>query len=936
MVSFFIATSIFAQTADFTFQSSNGSFCSPSTITFNQTCTGNPVSFIWDFGNGNSGSNSTENNVYATGGTYTVKLTAIFENTVVEIAKTILINPSVNVSITADRNYICQPGIVNLTATSTENIVSYEWSYGDSRTIEILKTNTTSHFFQNYGSEKLSLRATATTGCIGDAAASISIQKLIMSAVLSKFSGCIPASVNFRALVTAPKNSVVSSYSWDYGDGSPTFTSVSNTAINNYTSVGQYFPKLTVTTNEGCTNTINVKTLAFGTPPANHVVSTVKNNWCGSETVILKTTALNANRYLWTFGDGSSASTTDTIMKHKYTSTGKKNITVRAFYNECPAAPINISIDIIGVVAQYNYVNSCIKRNEFSFSDVSSGQETGRLWTYGDSTLAIDSTSNTIHSFPNSGKFITELLVTDSMTGCRDSISKILYTATPDLFNADTAICKNSITSFSILNNTTNPAAKYTWNVVGFVNAQTNAPSLTINANKLGNFQNFVAINYGAGSCIDTIRLNRNIVVKGPNLDFTMPTSLCINTALEIKNNSQPFVTAEAIITSYWNYGNSSLKDSIYQPMPIKYNYARAYSVKLVAIDVNGCQDSLINNVTVHPLPILYTIPARDTICYNTSVNLISFHNEDLVWSPGSTLSCTTCDSAVAKPLVSTEYICTSTNIFGCSTQDTSYITVSVPFTTTINTSNIFLCLQDTTQVYVEPKGKIITWSPATGLSKANSYNPFISPSQNTVYTISLSDSAGCLTNSSSATLAINIKSLPTVNAGPNKVYAKGQAYSFTPVYSSNVQTYLWTPSVLLNCADCAFPNGINTNTQQYVVKVTSDSGCVAKDSVLISIECKYANILLPSAFTPNNDNLNDYFYPITSGIKMISKFIIYNRAGKVVFEAGNFNPNNKNAGWNGTYKGANLSAENYVYTLEAICDLGEILYKRGSVMIIR
>ena len=128
---------VYAQTADFTFSSNNGLFCSPSTITFTQTCTGNPVSFVWDFGNGNFGSNPIENNIYTAGGSYTVKLTAIYENTVVEVSKTILINSAVNVTILADRDYICQPGTITFTASSSENIVDYEWTYGESGIIEL-------------------------------------------------------------------------------------------------------------------------------------------------------------------------------------------------------------------------------------------------------------------------------------------------------------------------------------------------------------------------------------------------------------------------------------------------------------------------------------------------------------------------------------------------------------------------------------------------------------------------------------------------------------------------------------------------------------------------------------------------------------------------------------------------------------------------------
>ena len=926
-----------SQTVDFTYQSNNGSFCNPSTITFNQICTGNPTSFIWDFGNGNYGSNSTESSVYTAGGNYTVTLTAIYSNTVITISKTIVINPTVTVAITADRDYICQPGIVNFVATSNSNITNYEWSFGDLGSIDSNKTSNISHLFDAYGVQNVNVIGTSTTGCTATVKTSFAVKKLTMSASASRPSGCIPAVITFRANVTAPKRSTILNYLWDFNDGSSIVTTTTNTIVKTYFYEGLYAPKVTANSSEGCTNTIVIANLAYGSPPLKHKVSAVKSTICGSEIAYFTTSAVNANRYFWDFGDGITQSSKDTFISHKYTTIGKKTVAVRAYYNECSTpASVSTSINVVGVIAKYTSNNNCINKNVYAFNDISSGSVTGRLWTYGDATIPVDTAISSSHPYPTSGQFVSKMYVADSVTGCSDTITKIIYTATPNLINTDSAICKNSLTTFSILNNYTNPAAQYIWNVVGFVNGPGAVPTITINANKLGNFYNFVAINNGPGTCYDTIRLNHQILVKGPNLDFKMPAAICINSTLSITNNSQPFVAGESIVTSYWNYGNSGLKDTIYQPLPVQYNYPSVYSVKLVAIDINGCQDSLIKNVTVNPMPFLHVIPSRDTICYNNTVDLIAFHNESIVWSPAASLSCTTCDTATAKPLVSTQYICISTNRFGCAVQDTSNITVSIPFTATVNANNIFICQQESTQVDINPKGKIVSWSPATGLSNSNIYNPIISPLQNTIYNITLSDSTGCLTNSSNVNLSVKVKSLPIVNAGPDKVYSKGESYSFTPTYSNNVNTYLWTPSLLLSCSDCAIPTGINTVTQQYVVKVTSDSGCVASDSVIISIECKYANLILPTAFTPNNDNLNDYFYPITAGIKTISKFIIYNRGGKVVFEASNFSPNDKTLGWNGKYKGANQSVETYVYTLEAICDLGEKLYKRGSVTLIR
>ena len=109
---YFVSYSLIAksQSADFTYQSSDGLFCNPSTIQFTQTSTGNPKGFVWSFGNG-GGSNSPNPVItYTNAGSYTVKLIVIYQSTTAVVTKTIVINPAITASIGYDRNYICKPG----------------------------------------------------------------------------------------------------------------------------------------------------------------------------------------------------------------------------------------------------------------------------------------------------------------------------------------------------------------------------------------------------------------------------------------------------------------------------------------------------------------------------------------------------------------------------------------------------------------------------------------------------------------------------------------------------------------------------------------------------------------------------------------------------------------------------------------------------------
>ncbi len=922
--------SVNAQSSSFTFQSAGGTFCNPATINFTQTYTGDPIGFTWTFGNGQGSNNLNPSVIYSTPGTYTVQLVTVYKEQVIESSQTITINQSITGSLSADRNYICTPGNILFTATATGTIGSYEWNFGDGSPNITTTTSTINHSYASFGSFTASVKSTEVSGCFVISTANIVVQKPPISGTASPIKGCIPINVNFSANVIVPSGGNVTSYSYDYGDGSPT----SSVASHTYTTVGSFIPSVTITTNEGCTNTYTYPKIAFGTPPTNHIAYPTKKVYCGSETATFISTAKNANSWLWDYGDGITQTVTDSITTHKYVTLGSKTITVTPFFNGCAGLSKGFTITIIGVIAGYNFANTCSNKNIFSFTNTSQGNLSTILWDFGDGSSAT-SAANPVHTFPITGSFLTTLTVTDNITGCADMLATTIVTAKPTLSNPDIAICRNSNTTFSIQNNYLNNAASYNWSVVGLPPTVFTSNTYSPVASIFGNFtRNEVIIINGTQYCNDTLTLNHPILVRGPKLDFTTSSGVCANTSYTITNLSSSYVPADSIRFSYWNYGITAANDTTFQPSKIKFPSSGTFNIKLFARDNNGCTDSLIKQVDVKPIPFLRIFPRNDTICQGKTASFIAYHSDTLSWSPTSTLSCAACDTVVARPTSTTLYIATVNNIFNCPTSDSTVITVFSPFKATALINPVYLCAKDSVKIAVIPAGKKIFWSPSTNISNTTIYNPVFSPPTNTTYTAILTDSVGCF--SDTATVDIIIKSLPLVNAGPDKVYPYNSIFTISPVYSANVVSYLWIPTSSLNCTTCATTSGIALSSQNYTIKATSDSGCVSKDDINIFVECKYANLLMPSAFTPNRDGLNDVYYPLTRGIKTVIRFAIYNRYGQQVFEGKNFIPNDRTFGWNGKLNGIDQSPGSYVYMLETICDLGEIITKKDSFLLLR
>ena len=144
--------------------------------------------------------------------------------------------------------------------------------------------------------------------------------------------------------------------------------------------------------------------------------------------------------------------------------------------------------------------------------------------------------------------------------------------------------------------------------------------------------------------------------------------------------------------------------------------------------------------------------------------------------------------------------------------------------------------------------------------------------------------------------------------------------------------TYSWTPPKGLNTTTGSTVVASPTDTTTYTVKVTSGK-CTEEFKITINVTgpyCVEPYIFVPTAFTPNNDGVNDVLYVRGRGIQTMT-FIIYNRWGQKMFET-----SNPKEGWDGTFRGKKLPADVYGFYLLANCIDGTVYRKQGNVTLIR
>lgn len=146
--------------------------------------------------------------------------------------------------------------------------------------------------------------------------------------------------------------------------------------------------------------------------------------------------------------------------------------------------------------------------------------------------------------------------------------------------------------------------------------------------------------------------------------------------------------------------------------------------------------------------------------------------------------------------------------------------------------------------------------------------------------------------------------------------------------------SYLWTPSTGLSNPTIANPIGIydgSFDNIRYRVDVFNAAGCSDSAFVNVKIFKTAPSIFVPTAFTPNNDGLNDVIRPIAVGMKEIKYFRIYNRWGQMVFHT-----TTNGQGWDGRINGSPQATNVFVWMVSATDYLGNPYFQKGTVTLIR
>ena len=151
------------------------------------------------------------------------------------------------------------------------------------------------------------------------------------------------------------------------------------------------------------------------------------------------------------------------------------------------------------------------------------------------------------------------------------------------------------------------------------------------------------------------------------------------------------------------------------------------------------------------------------------------------------------------------------------------------------------------------------------------------------------------------------------------------------------IDTWLWTygavgSNTVKDPPPFLFPTTgreINYTVKLAVTNLALGCSDVATKTVTVFDHC---NIDIPTAFTPNNDGLNDKFGPHNALKAENYEFKVYNRWGQLVFHSKNWKDR-----WDGTIKGALQQPGVFVWMLSYTHrDSKQSVFKKGTVTLIR
>ncbi|MBT8219026.1 MAG: gliding motility-associated C-terminal domain-containing protein [Bacteroidia bacterium] len=423
------------------------------------------------------------------------------------------------------------------------------------------------------------------------------------------------------------------------------------------------------------------------------------------------------------------------------------------------------------------------------------------------------------------------------------------------------------------------------------------------------------------GGCVDTAYVTVNIIPVDEIMVVPSDTTICVGESVQLQ------VTSPGLSDFVWmppeTLSCSDCDDPVAAPIA-----TTEYMV--AANDANGCPAMGGATVNIAPIPTL-SLPTRTTICPGELVVL----NSSIY--PGGTYGWTSNDPAFTdvsnptpsvSPAMTATYTAEITSPFCADVEESVTIEVIQPATLTAS-PDATICPNESITLNADASGAQGTLVWSTG-----EVGPSIvaAPFATTDYRVTFSNDCETLTAGTRVTVEdpFSVSIIPVPGSLEVNLGETIELNLNTLISSSEIAEILWTEN--------GEPVGGSTETvaitpsieggNVYVVKVTTTQGCSAEGFITLFVI--KPTVVIPNAFTPNQDGLNDELNIVEIvGNVVVNSFVIFDRWGNKVFD-------NPDGGWDGTFNGKPMPSDVYVLLVELGLPNGGSESLKGEVTLIR
>ncbi|HQQ93860.1 MAG TPA: FG-GAP-like repeat-containing protein [Bacteroidia bacterium] len=492
-------------------------------------------------------------------------------------------------------------------------------------------------------------------------------------------------------------------------------------------------------------------------------ISTPTAATCNGGSVTL--TASGANTYTWS-GGISNAVAFVPASSQTYSVFGTNTITG---CSNTVAPSVNVTVYPLPVISVPNY--TVCSGNSITL--IPSGAST---YTYSGGSALVSPSVTTSYSITGT-----------STAGCVSAgpaVSNVTVYITPTVTSNSGTICAGQ--SYAIV-----PSGASTYTISGgtFTVNPLVTTSYTINA-------------MSANGCPATAPAVSTVTV------FALPS-----VSISASNNTlclggSSTLTASNALSYTWSPGGSSSNPLVVTP-------GSTTTYTLAGTSTAGCTSTNAPSqlITVYPLPTLTAGTSSPAICLGAISTLTAGGASTYTWNPGALNTAT----ISVSPLSSTVYTVTGRSAFGCASQNTLTLAVTVNTlpALSISSNTPSICFGGTATLSASG-ANTYTWSP--GAATGNSF--VVSPASNTTYSLSGTNTlTGCQTMNG-ANLTLTVNPLPVVAISTSSaVICFGQSSSLN---ASNASTYTWQPGGNTGSVLTVTPASSTT----YTLSGTSAAGC--------------------------------------------------------------------------------------------------------------